>query len=387
MAVKTNYKMNGKDYYRISASFGHDANGKLIRKFFYGKSKKEAEAKKAEYVDSLKSGLSADFNKAFFGPTMRTWLFEILKSTVKPSTFERYEGIYRKYIKTSELFNVKCCELSSLQIQRYLNELKSEGKTEHQVKFVYRLAKQFLYYCEREGYILRNPCKSVNVPKFDLVESEEEVETFSNDEIKLLAFSKDSIIKYISLVSLSTGMRRGEVLGLNWKDIDIDNKLIHIRRTVKTVTKIDNDGTRSTETITQTPKNKSSIRDIPLSDSLIKIFNKVNIKQKENRLKLGESFNPNNLDYIFLTKNGELIDTSNFTRAWKRLLKRLDIKQKKFHALRHTFATKQFEAGTKILTVSRLLGHSNTLITEKTYTHVLKKEKEKSFDILNSLDI
>lgn len=387
MAVKTNYKMYGKDYFRVSASFGRDSDGKIIRKFFYGKSKKEAEAKRDEYKDGLRNGLSFDAKKAFVGPTMKTWLFEIVKPTVKPSTFERYECIYRKYIKSSELFSVKCVDLKSIQIQRYYNELEATGKSISQIKFVNRFLKQFLYYCEREGYILRNPCKSVSLPKFDLQEVEEEVETFSDNEIKAIARSKDCTIKYIALVSVSTGMRRGEVLGLNIKDVDYKNKVIHIRRMIKTVTDIDQDSNRNIVTISQSTKNRSSIRDIPLPDSLIKTFNKAKSTKIENKLKLGQSYNKEYDDFIFLTKTGEFIDASNFTRAWKRYLKRINVKYKKFHALRHTYATKQFEAGTKILTVSRLLGHSNTLMTEKTYTHVLKKEKEKSFDILGEIDI
>ncbi|WP_236894824.1 hypothetical protein [Clostridium beijerinckii] len=79
MASKTNYTMNGKEYFRISASFGRDSNGKLIRKFFYGKNKKEAEKKLEEYRYSLKQGLIPDKN-IFLYPLMETWLFEIIRN-------------------------------------------------------------------------------------------------------------------------------------------------------------------------------------------------------------------------------------------------------------------------------------------------------------------
>ena len=99
MAVKTNYIVNGKKYFRVSASFGRDSNGKLIRKYFYGKSEKEAKKKLEEYRDSMKSGLIID-KHLFLYPIMKEWLFEIVRNEIKESTFDRYEDLFRNYIKT-----------------------------------------------------------------------------------------------------------------------------------------------------------------------------------------------------------------------------------------------------------------------------------------------
>ena len=103
MAVKTNCEINGKKYFRVSATFGKDSNGKYIRKSFYGKSEKDAKKKLDEYKDSIKQGLLVNKNY-YLGTIMNTWLFEIAKPSIKPTTFERYEGIYRNYIKSSPLF-------------------------------------------------------------------------------------------------------------------------------------------------------------------------------------------------------------------------------------------------------------------------------------------
>ena len=110
-----------------------------------------------------------------------------------------------------------------------------------------------------------------------------------------------------------------------------------------------------------------------------------NLIQNENILKAGDSYNKSNKDFIFLSSDGNLIDNSNLSRAWKRFLKRLNIKYIKFHALRHTYATKQFESGLPLKTVSVLLGHSDVSITANIYTHVMRKEKEKSIDIITSV--
>ncbi len=97
MAVKTNYRKNGKDYYRVTATIDKKADGKPIRKEFYGKSKKEAEQKRDEYLRNIANGLNTDYENAELVPLMELWLFEVIKPSnkIKEITFERYESIFR----------------------------------------------------------------------------------------------------------------------------------------------------------------------------------------------------------------------------------------------------------------------------------------------------
>lgn len=387
MAVKTNYKINNKDYYRISASFGRREDGKLIRKYFYGKSKKEAEQKLEEYKKSLENGIKPIKN-LFLAPTMHSWLFEVvnISNKIKPSTFERYEGLYRNYIKTSSLARVNIKDITSLQIQKYYNNLfKKENKTTSQINSVNKLLKHFFFYCIKEDYILKNPCSNIEIPgKTEY--KEKEINVFNDDEIKAIVCSTEKkLIRYIATVCVCTGLRRGECLGLKWSDLNYNTMEICVNRSVKTVGKFKDNGDKYYETIVQFPKTKNSVRTIPLPTSLINTFKELKIIQSENILKAGDSYNKSNKDFIFLSADGNLIDNSNLSRAWKRFLKRLNIKYIKFHALRHTYATKQFEAGLPLKTVSVLLGHSDISVTANIYTHVMKKEKEKSIDIITSV--
>ncbi len=192
-------------------------------------------------------------------------------------------------------------------------------------------------------------------------------------------------MKYIALFSLSTGMRRGEIIGLKESDIDYNLNEIHVRRTVATTTIFDNENNRSKQTIIQEPKTKNSKRDIPLQSSLIgTIKDSIKLKKQE-RLKAGNSYSTDNLDYIFLSEQGNLINAGNLDKTWTKFLRSLNIPHKKFHALRHTFATKQFENKTPLKTVSMILVHSSIEITANIYTHVVKKEKEKSADLLSDI--
>lgn len=388
MAVKTNYTMNGKEYFRISCTIGRDSNGKLIRKYFYGKSEKEAKKKMEQYKDNLKQGLTTDKN-SYLGSIMNAWLFEVVRVSdkIKPTTFERYEGIYRNYIKTSPLAPLPLRDIKSLQIQKYYNKLKKKGKTSNQIKNLNKLLKSFFNYAVEEGYLLKNPCngKGIVIPGKPSIESDE-VEVFTNDELKaILNYPRESTIKDIAMVCIATGMRRGECLGLKWEDLDFENMEISINKTISSVTFIDEKGKRESKTIVQTTKTTKSIRTIPLPETLKPIFERIKIKQNKNKLNLGESYNRINDGFIFLTENGNLIDSSNLSRSWTRYLKKVGVRHIKFHALRHTYATRQFEAGLPLKTVSTLLGHTSIEITANTYTHVLKKEKEKSIDILSVL--
>ncbi len=393
MAVKTNIEINGIKYFQKTYTIGRDANGKPIRKKFYGKSEKDALKKLKEYKDSLELGLIIDKN-AFLLPVMKTWLYEVVhvSKDIKPATFDRYEGIFRNYIKNSPLANELLKDVKSITIQKYYNKLSKDGKTYNQIFNLNKLLKKFFFYAVDEGYLLKNPCSSKKIvipgkstPSESFKDDEEyDVIIFNDEDIaRIITASEDSQIKNLALVCLATGMRRGECLGLKWSDIDYVNNEISIKRMVATVKIIEDENKSERKTIVQSTKTKGSVRTIPLPSSLKPILRKLKVMQNKDILKAGDSFPEENNDFIFLSSTGNLLDTSNLSRSWERFLKRNEISYKKLHALRHTYATKQFENDVPLKTVSVLLGHSNINITADIYTHVLKKHKEKSIDILS----
>ena len=387
MAAKTNCIVNGKSYYRVFLELGSDSNGKRKTKVFYGASKKDAERKKKEYENVINSGLTTD--RVYLANAMKVWLFEVVKlSGIKASSFTRYEGTFSKYLEKSTIATMELKELQPIHIQKYYNKLFNEGVSTYTIKYNNKLLKQFLSYAIDNNYIEKSPCdgKKITIPVDNNVDNEldKEIPVFTNEEISLIAKAKEETkIKYISLFSFATGMRRGEILGLKESDIDYKNEIIRIRRTVSTTTIFDKDNKKTKQTILQIPKTKGSIRDIPLPTSLIKIIKSAIVLKKKEQLMAGDSFNETNLDFIFLSTQGEFINAGNIDKSWIYFLKRLGITHKKFHALRHTYATRQFENDMKLKTVSKLLGHSDIDITANTYTHVLKKEKDKAVDILS----
>lgn len=385
MARKTNYTKNGNEYYRVTATIGRDANGKLIRKEFYGKSKKEAEDKRDEYLNGIRNGLNLDFQNAVLGDLMHTWLFEVQKLKVKPSSFERYEGIYRNYIVNSEIYGIKINDIKAIQLQRYYNKLYKDGKSSNVIKNLNKLLKTFFSYAVDEGYLIKNPCsgKKIVIPDNEGRE-EQKIEVFTNEEIKILEKCLEGHrLKALILLALGTGLRQGELLGLQWKDIDLENKELKVQRSVKQVAVIGEDGSKEYKTIIQTPKTKNSIRTVPIPSSLIPVLEEQDRLQKQDRLKAGPSYIKSG--FVFTTELGNTINSRNLIRSYERLLKRADIPYRKFHSLRHTYATKLFEADVPLKTVQTLLGHSDISITANIYTHVMPKEKIDAAEKLNSL--
>lgn len=385
MAVKTNYSKNGRSYFRVSAVLGTDSNGKKIVKEFYGKSKSEAEAKKREYLDGIRSGLSINRKNLSLGDLMHIWLFEIVRVSdkIKPSTFERYEGIYRRYIKNSPLYLIKLDSIRTLDIQRYYNSLSSEGKSKNIILALNKLLKQFLFYAVDEGYLIKNPCvsKRIVIPGENTINKE--VDHFTDDELKILMNNLDgNKYKEVILLSLGTGLRRGEILALTWDDIDLDNNMISVSKSLSKVYIIEGDETRERKQIIQSPKSVHSIRTIPFPESLKHLFRDLQVRQKINKLRCGKSYI--NSNYVFVSECGDNVELYNLANNWNKLLKDLAIPHKKFHALRHTYATKLFEKGVPLKTVSELLGHSSIDITADIYTHVMPKEKTNAVEKLNS---
>jgi integrase len=387
MARKTNYEKNSSEYYRVTTSVGRDSNGKLIRKEFYGNSKKEAEGKRDEYLNGIKSGLNIDFKDACLGELMHLWLFEVVRVSdkVKASSFERYETIYRLYVKDSDIYGLNLSTLKSIQIQRYYNKLYEKGKKSTLIKNINKLLRTFFNYAVDEGYILKNPCsgKRIVIPGEKDIE-DKEVEVFTNEEIGILKrHLENHRLKALFLLALGTGLRQGELLALKWSDIDLDNKELRVERSIRQLNIINADGTKEYKTIIQTPKSKSSIRTVPIPSSLIPVLKEHKTQQKLEKIKAGPSYIEN--DFVFTTELGKNINASNLRRSYTRLLKRAGIPYRKFHAFRHTYATKLFEANVPLKTVQMLLGHSDISVTANIYTHVMPEEKTLAAEKLNNL--
>jgi integrase len=377
------YVVNGINKgWRASISSGRHENGKLIRKQFYGKTQKEVKEKLEEYKKQLSLGALPSDDKLTLEQWYYTWLFDYRIKDLKPKSFEKYEGIYRNYIKDTQLGRLKLKDLRATHLQKYYNDLMDNNKKPTStIKSLNTRLKPCLAEAEKQGYIQKNYCKLVTLPKDNTTR---EIKVLTPEQQKL--FINDLVgheLEMLFLTALSTGLRLGEILGLKWSDIDFNTGTLTVNRTLQRVTEIDRNGNRESKVIEQLPKTKNSIRTIPIPKNILVKLKDYKVQQSKNKLQIGELYVNN--DYVFCDKLGYPLDDKRPNRNLKSILTKLNIEPLKFHGLRHTYATRLFEASVPPKTVQVLMGHYDISITMDIYTHVMESSKLEAVDKLNDI--
>lgn len=373
MARKTNIEINGKNYYRVTRTIGRKADGTAIRKSFYGTGINEANAKADAYMNDIKNGLVNNFENVTLNDMMHTWIFDVLhnSSKIKPSTFQRYESIYRKYIRESEIAGLKLANINTLKLQQFYNKL-SKTYSYSQLKYLNSVLKTFFNWCIDSSYIFKNPCLKVDIKgnKSEVIQAKRnEVEILTEEEInKIKEYIKGTNMELLVLLDLATGLRQGELLALNWEDIDLSNKTLTVNKSVKEVYIYEDENNRHIETIFQVPKTQNSFRTISIPDVLISV-----LKKEKNKNGL-----------VFHNADGKPLRAKNVSYQWKKILADCNISHKKFHSIRHTYASMLLKNGVDIETVAELMGHSAISITQ-IYLHSSNNQKQDAVNKLNYL--
>lgn len=230
--------------------------------------------------------------------------------------------------------------------------------------------------------MLVNPTYKIVIPKDDSNSNLTGVNIFTDEEINQITQSAKGYNYILFRLALATGLREGELLGLELGAVDLEANELIVRQALKSITVYKDADTSTKQTITGETKNKKT-RTVPIPQSLIsEIKTHINC-QKALFLKNGLIYN--DTDFLFTTEGCQPINARNWQRAWERLLKRAGVRHRKFHNVRHTYASKLFAAGVDLKTVSTLLCHSNIGIIADTYTHVIPKLKTDAADKIDYL--
>ena len=373
---------SSRNCYRGQLTIGIDEKGKAKRKSFYGKTKKEVKEKMDNYKLLNPIGAAA-INEYTVATWFNYWIWNIKKRDIKPTTFARYESVYRTHIEGSEIANIPLYKLKLNNIQAYYNKLLDNGTPIATIKQINSKLKTCLDSAEKNNYIEKNYCKLVEIPTDT---KEQKIEVFSVDQQKQFAETvKGHKLELLFLTALCTGLRIGEISGLKWSDIDFDNHTLTVNRTVERVALFDKDGKRHYETIEQTPKTSNGFRTVPIVSY---IFNSLlEHKVQQDAIKR-EIPNFNEYDLVFCDKKGYYLNPNSIGGAFHRIQNKMNIPKDehiKFHGLRKTFATRLFEKGVPPKTVQTLLGHSDIEITLNIYTQVMENKKVEAINELESI--
>ena len=288
----------------------------------------------------------------------KDWLNEWLDYYVKPTTKERTYNKYRRIVENHiniALGDYEIAELTANELQHFTVKLTEKGLSANTINIFLSVIKSSLRRAVLLGIIDKEYSSAIVRPKV----REKRVECFSKEEqkkIETYIFDKSQSKLFGVILCLYTGLRIGELLALEWADVDLQKGTIFISKTCH-----DSWENGHYVKIVDTTKTECSQRTIPIPKQLIP--------------RIREHKKHTNSKFVVYGKSEYGIGVRSYQRTFENLLKKLNISHKGFHSLRHTFATRALECGMDIKTLSEILGHANATVTLKRYAHSMLEHK------------
>lgn len=339
----------GNRYY-VVVDIGTGSNRK--QKWLSGfKSKKGAENELPKVLNDLNQGTYVEPSKKLYSDFIESW-HKNKKNKVSKNTFDTYKWMIKKHIKP-KLGDFQLSKLNSLSIDNFYTELEDEGKSSATIRKIHTIVRSSLEYAVEYQFISKNPAAVVKPPTVE----HKDINVWDEKEMMyFLSNTKEDPYYIVYYLALWTGMRKGEILGLQWKDIDYENKKIRVMRSY-------------TRTGFSKGKTNKARRVIDIDDDAVDQLKKRELKVKEDRFKMGKDYD--NQDMVICRPTGEPIDVKNVNKRLDKLIENLEMKRIRFHDLRHTHATLMLSIGTPVKIVSERLGHAKVELTLNTYAHLL----------------
>lgn len=343
----------------------------------------------------VKHGLKGKGDNIILNTWFDVWLNTHKRKTIKESTQVRYDDFYRRYVK-EKIGKYRVSDFNPITLERLLQDMADKDYSTKTIRDVYNILNAMFKYAVHNRIITFNPCAGVDIPKTKT----KPIRVLTVEEQKeVLHHAKARIHENLIRLALGTGMRGGEMLGLTWEDIDFQKREISIKKTLVYIRDLE---TKKYVFKYQTPKTKNGTRTIPMQESVFKALKRQRIQLKEMQLGAKEWTPMEGFEnLVFVGRNGKPITEHSFqvTLDWienainKERKKKAEKNKTKFqpilhfypHALRHTFATRCFEAGIDAKVVQGFLGHYSISITLDLYTHVTNDKAKLEMDKLEML--
>lgn len=367
MATKTNFEVNGKKYFKITRTIGHeivDGKTKAIKKVFYGSSKTQAEKKYQDWLieqEQLKSQ-AVDSNKPL--RTVIEYYIEnvfSVSSEFKNSTKKRYTGAYYQFEKQDKtrLLSIPIQAVTSSDIQVAYNKFNVALSS---VQTLHKFLNGFFKWAMMNRYC-NEIMSAVVIPDKPFTPRSDEITIWTDEQLEQIeSASKGWKLRFMVFVAKYTGLRISEMLGLKYSDFS--DGFLKVRR----------QWYRGEET---GPK-YGSVRDIPLHPVLLKELADHKKMHQEEMKERGYK-----TDNVFTTVNGYHFDDSSVRHQFEKFYKRNNIQVQSFHTYRHTFCTNLVKAGVPLQIASKLMGHKNIETTAKYYTFVSQQEQIDAISLLS----
>jgi integrase len=342
--------------------------GKRRRKRVYGRTQREARDKLTELRRAAERGQNLAAKPQTLAEWLDHWLAEIkAHDGTRPSTLRRYEEVVRNHL-VPVLGKVRLDKLAPLDVERLLAARRATVSPATLVK-IHAVLRVALADAERRDLVPRNVARAVKAPT--LAERERRALTIEEGRA-LLKLAEGDRFEAVFVLGLVMGLRRGEVLGLRWDDIDFGARVLHVRRALQRV-----DGAlRLVET-----KTRGSRRPLPMPGLATRALERQRAQQAADRLAAGESWQSTGL--VFTTRLGTPVEPRNVNRRFQQLRERAGLPWLRLHDLRHGCATFLLAHGIDPRTVMEILGHTTIRQTMDRYAHALPDRLRAAADTMD----
>ncbi len=383
----------GKNSYRLTVSEGFDLNGKpmIHRKTVHG-TKKDAEVELAKFVTEVQNGLVIDGKSLKFSEFTEIWKRDYGSKELAPSTYKRYcrmletrllpyfGHFYINKIKPTDIMKFYDLLEKDTQLVRKKGNNGSKtrkplsGKTilEH-----HRLLRAMLHKAVYWQLVVSNPAERVQPPKA----RKPKRKSYDDEQTKILLenlellSSEDTKYKVAIILTVFTGVRLGELMGLEWQDVDFKNGIISINRSSQYLSDMG--------VFTKVPKTESSIREIAIPEFIISLLEEYKLWYEEQKSVYGELWT--NSDRLFVQADGKPMHPSTISKWFVKYVGQIGLPVINFHGLRHTNASLLVAQNIDIAVISARLGHAQISTTLDFYVHPLLSHNRKAGYALENL--
>lgn len=354
------------------------ADGTTQRKYVYGKDWEEANDKRIELLDNNRKGVPSISSSMKLGEYLDYWLENVVQVERGQATYSGYEVVIRRYLKPM-LGTRRLNALTRADVRRLVGKLRKR-KTVHgkalsarYVQNVFEVLRSALGHAVREELIGRNVARLVKAPSRDHFDVEP---MSSTDARRFIKHITTHWLHALWLILLMTGLRKGEVLGLAWSDINMVTGEFRVRRTVQRI---------RGQLLFGEPKTKRSRRTLYLPSVCLAALK---VHRQDTAERMSDDLNPapgQPDDLVFVTRSGRVIEPRNVNTMLDRVMRKAKIDRSRVHDLRHTCATLLLLDGATIREVMDQLGHASVTTTGNIYGHVLDETKRQMAERMNRL--
>jgi integrase len=359
-----------KDGRYVGAFYAPTTAGTRKRVYVYGRTREEARERLLEEQAKVQQGIPVAARSWKLGEYLDYWLENVVKPTKRPATYALYEINVRVHLKPG-LGTHQLRRLSVPTVQAFLNGKLRDGQSVRNVQILRQILSAALTRAVREELVVRNVARLVELPTW---EPAEVIPWSSAEALAFLETARPETMYPAFVLLLLYGMRRGEVLGLRWQDIDFNADKLHVRQQVQRI---------QGELRFGPVKTRAGRRDLPLIGLTTDALRIRQAQQAADRAKLGNAWV--NTGLVFTTRTGRPVEPRNLVRSFIRICDSSGLRKIRVHALRHTTASLLKDLGVPARDAQMILGHAHISTTQQIYTHVDEVARRDALGKLNRL--